>query len=578
MPETPKTTMPADRPAGTIGRAIVRTTGVSALVLGLALQAHHAQAQSPSPKPPTSSAATVTATATTRATTPTLAHGLFTDIQLLRPAGTVQQFVLLLAAAITPSAAELAKAVSMQRAGAMVAIVPLAPFYRRLAAQDGECTYAVGAFENLSRHLQAYAQVPGYLRPMLVGSGPTAAFAYAVLAQAPAGIFAAGLSDGFCPQLALRPPLCASGALRWKAGASAGSVELLPATALPAPWAALPGNTGATGAGGDERGAVARAGAGAGAGADARAGAGAGARVGSEARAGAGASAAAAADTTCTPAQAEAFVQRVPQAQWAVALAPAVPAPPATPATRAPATPPATPTASAASTVSTAAFDAAYAKLAIPQAAPPPPPTQLADLPLIEYPVASTGARFVVLLSGDGGWAAIDKGLADAIVAQGLPVVGLDSLRYFWRARTPEGLAADLDRIIRHHAARWKRPEVILIGYSQGADVLPFALNRLPAATRASVRLTALLGLGEKASFEFHLANWIGPSGDRPIAPEARRLAAADTLCVYGEEERDSLCPKLAPAHVRPLALAGGHHFGGDYAAIAQKILAAAPR
>ena len=50
--------------------------------------------------------------------------------------------------------------------------------------------------------------------------------------------------------------------------------------------------------------------------------------------------------------------------------------------------------------------------------------------------------------------------------------------------------------------------------------VLSFALNRLPATTRASARLTALPGPGQEASFESHLSNWIGPSGDLPIAPE----------------------------------------------------------
>jgi type IV secretory pathway VirJ component len=42
-----------------------------------------------------------------------------------------------------------------------------------------------------------------------------------------------------------------------------------------------------------------------------------------------------------------------------------------------------------------------------------------------------------VLISGDGGWASIDKGIAKALVARGVPVAGLDSLRYFWSERTP---------------------------------------------------------------------------------------------------------------------------------------------
>ena len=75
--------------------------------------------------------------------------------------------------------------------------------------------------------------------------------------------------------------------------------------------------------------------------------------------------------------------------------------------------------------------------------------------------------------------------MAAALSAKGIPVVGLDSLRYFWTARTPEGLAADTDRMIRYYLAHFGKKRVLLIGYSQGADVLPFAVNRLPAATRA---------------------------------------------------------------------------------------------
>ena len=98
-------------------------------------------------------------------------------------------------------------------------------------------------------------------------------------------------------------------------------------------------------------------------------------------------------------------------------------------------------------------------------------------------------------MSGDGGWAGLDKDIAAALAADGIPVVGLDSLRYYWSARTPEGLAADTDRMIRYYLAHLGKQRVLLIGYSQGADVLPFAVNRLPEATRARVRLAAVLGL-----------------------------------------------------------------------------------
>lgn len=207
----------------------------------------------------------------------------------------------------------------------------------------------------------------------------------------------------------------------------------------------------------------------------------------------------------------------------------------------------------------------------------PPPPASLADLPLIEVPATVPGTRFAVLISGDGGWAGIDKKLAAALAAQGVPVAGFDSLRYFWQKRTPAGLARDIDRVVRYYAARWNRPEVLLIGYSQGADVLPFAINRLSRATRSMVRLHALLSPGQKAAFEFHVGNWLGPSGDEPILPEAVQLDAADTFCLYGAAEKDSLCPALAPAHAQVLSLAGGHHYTGDFASLATLILERVP-
>jgi type IV secretory pathway VirJ component len=223
-------------------------------------------------------------------------------------------------------------------------------------------------------------------------------------------------------------------------------------------------------------------------------------------------------------------------------------------------------------------FKTAYAQLAA-TALPslPAPPQSLEDLPLVEVPAdTQAGDTFAVFLSGDGGWAGLDKEVGAALSARGIPIAGIDSLRYFWKARTPNGLAADLDRIIRYYSFHWKKSRVILIGYSQGADVLPFAVNRLPAATRALVQLTALIGLGKQAAFEFHVTNWLGGGSGLPIKPETDRMTAADTLCLYGDDDDDSLCPAIGTQHARVMNLSGGHHFGGDYKKLAELILAQA--
>jgi len=213
------------------------------------------------------------------------------------------------------------------------------------------------------------------------------------------------------------------------------------------------------------------------------------------------------------------------------------------------------------------------------RAALPPPPATLADLPLVEVPATGNGDLFAVLISGDGGWAGIDKDVAAALAANGISVVGIDSLRYFWTARTPDTLAADLDRVLRYYAASLHKTHAVLIGYSQGADVLPFAINRLPPASRAIVARAVMMGLGENASFQFHFTNWLGAdSGGLPILPEVDRLDANSTLCLYGKSEGDSLCPKVPPGHVQAVELPGGHHFDGAYDALARRIMAGLAR
>ena len=228
-----------------------------------------------------------------------------------------------------------------------------------------------------------------------------------------------------------------------------------------------------------------------------------------------------------------------------------------------------------------APFEAAYAKLAAASVSEraAPAPAALGDLPVIELPAqpdSPASDAFAIIMSGDGGWAGLDKDVAAALTARGIPVVGLDSLRYYWTARTPAGLAADTDRMIRYYLKRLGKKRVLLVGYSQGADVLPFAVNRLPQATRASVALTAIMGMSEHALFEFHVTSWISDDNSGPATlPEVEKISGMPVLCIYGEDETDSLCPKLDPKKNIVVKLKGGHHFDGDYSGLAREIITA---
>ena len=189
---------------------------------------------------------------------------------------------------------------------------------------------------------------------------------------------------------------------------------------------------------------------------------------------------------------------------------------------------------------------------------------------------ASPPMALAVLLSGDGGWASIDKRIADDLSAHGVAVVGLDSRSYLMKARTPSEAASDVGRVMRHYVAQLGVQRVALVGYSRGADMAPFIANRLPAELREQLALVALLGPAERANFQFHWADLLSETSkpsDPPILPELERLRGLQVLCVYGKDEKESLCRLADTTAVRVDKRAGHHHFDGDYDAIAAEIL-----
>ena len=176
-------------------------------------------------------------------------------------------------------------------------------------------------------------------------------------------------------------------------------------------------------------------------------------------------------------------------------------------------------------------------------------PEDVTDLPLVELPAAQASDMLAVVLSGDGGWRDLDKTIAETLSHEGVNVIGWDSLRYFWRKKTPERAAEDLARVLGVYSTRWNARHVALIGYSFGADVLPFLFNRLPAAQRNTVSLISLLGFDKAADFEIRLGGWLGlpPSAAAlPVAPELAMMPGRLIQCFYGADEADTDCPALA--------------------------------
>lgn len=207
----------------------------------------------------------------------------------------------------------------------------------------------------------------------------------------------------------------------------------------------------------------------------------------------------------------------------------------------------------------------------------PPVAPDVRDLPLIELTTkARAGNTFAVMLTGDGGFAALDRGVSNELVAHGVPVVVLNTRPYLSRRRTPDEAGSDMIRLIRHYVAQWSMEKVAIVGYSRGADMAPFIVSRLPPDLKSRVAIVVMIGLSNQVNFQFHFKDIFVESrrpSDLRTLPELERIRGMNLLCIYGVDEKDSGCRDAAPGLVKEVVRNGGHHFDNDYKALGDIVL-----
>jgi type IV secretory pathway VirJ component len=453
----------------------------------------------------------------------TLDGGRFGVVHIFRPAGAPANVALLFSGdgGWSGGVAQIARRLAAEGflvggVDTTIYIASIAPARAKpgAAAKPPACTFMAGDVEALSQHLQWAQKLPAYLRPVLFGYSAGASVIYSTLAQAPRGTFAGGVSLSFCAEMdTAGATLCPGAGLRSVPIAKSTEVTLQPDPKLAFPWTIVHGDR----------------------------------------------------DTICSARQTRGFVTAIPTARL-IAL------------------PKATHDLTPTDDWWPRARQDYRAMLVADTAAPAVAtnrvekvdPDSLSDLPLTEVPAAAKESdTFAVMISGDGGWAGLDQSVSGELAARGVPVVGLNSLKYFWHARTAESTATDVNRIVTQYAARWRKQRVLLVGYSFGADVMPFVFNRLPPATRARVASVSLLGLGAAATWEVTVGEWLPGADDDgdPVVPEIARMPAMPILCVMGEGEHGSSCPKLSASGVTVRQIGDGHHFSGLAPQIVDAIL-----
>jgi type IV secretory pathway VirJ component len=446
----------------------------------------------------------------------TMKFGVFGKVTIYKPASTPNAFVLFVSGdgGWNLGVVDMAKTLVAQ--GAMVAGVDIQHYFRSIKTEKVKCYYPAGDFEELSLSLQKKYKFSQYLKPILVGYSSGATLVYGMLAQAPANTFKGAISMGFCPDIETDRTLCNGTGLTTHV-LKDGSAYYLEATEkLTAPFIVLQGMI----------------------------------------------------DQVCSYMETKKYMHEMHLGEL-VSL----------------------PNVGHGFSVTRnwlPQFVASYKKILNDPSYMEKKTaenellqTQYAsllpgDLPLTVIPASIRDTLpMAFMISGDGGWTSFDQTLGELLAEKGIPIVGLDAQKYFWNAKTPEQSSSEISDAILYYMKQWNKKSFIFIGYSFGACVTPFIASRFTVSLKRNLKGIYCLSPDETADFEIHIADMLefNTMEKYDVIEEIKKIKELNPVCVFGDEEENSLRNHFLETGVKILVLPGSHHFNNDFPAISADIL-----
>lgn len=196
-------------------------------------------------------------------------------------------------------------------------------------------------------------------------------------------------------------------------------------------------------------------------------------------------------------------------------------------------------------------------------------------LPLSHYSSTDTTRPIIFYISGDGGFNKFSTSFMQTLNKEGYAVIGLNSKSYFWTRKKPDEAAQAIESAINDSNKKWKRRNIVLIGYSFGADVAPFMFTNFSAGLAAKVSHLVLLSPSPKTDFEVHVMQMLGwgKSSGESVPAEINKITRPVTFIV-GDDENEFPFSQLTIKNKEIIKMPGGHHYDGDVNALCKQIVA----
>jgi type IV secretory pathway VirJ component len=199
------------------------------------------------------------------------------------------------------------------------------------------------------------------------------------------------------------------------------------------------------------------------------------------------------------------------------------------------------------------------------------------DLPMRIFETATQpGLPMLVYISGDGGWNNFSSSLCNYLNQKGYPIVALDAQKYFWKSRLPAETAKEMGAVIEKYRTEWKREKFVLAGFSFGADIIPFIVNRLPARMQAGLVSSVLISPDRNCDFEIHLSDMLSlgiSKGRYDVVGEISGSYFKKFTIIFGSDESTNTQSAFRVTDAKIKVIQGNHHFDSAFETVGDSIL-----
>lgn len=199
---------------------------------------------------------------------------------------------------------------------------------------------------------------------------------------------------------------------------------------------------------------------------------------------------------------------------------------------------------------------------------------QKTALPVKEWKSAVANP-LVFYISGDGGFNDFSMNLCKNMNESGYSVSALNSRSFFWSKKAPQQTANEFTNYLNTAIKNQKNQQIIFVGYSFGADVLPFIINRLPTALKSKIKSAIFLTPSGSTDFEIHLSDMMGGGKKRAmdVVAEINRMSISKAAVITDKGEKSFPAKNIILKGLVIETLRGDHHFDGDTKLLTQIIM-----